>query len=337
MRRRDVVTLVGRAALASPLAAAWPPAARAQQGERMRRVGVLMGISQTNENAQPRIQALQEGLQQLGWFDGQNVRVDIRWAAGDAERARIDAAELVGMAPDVLVANALPMLNAVRRETRTIPIIFVQMPDPVGTGAVSNLAKPEANVTGFTSFEFAMSSKWLQLLKEIAPGVTRVAFLFNPETAAGSEAFYLKSIDAAAPSFNVKVTAALMRGADEIDGAIAALGGDPPGGLIVMPDLFTSINHANIIALAARHRVPASYPYRFFAHAGGLISYGIDIVDLYRRTASYVDRILRGAKPSELPVQQPTKYEMIVNQKTAAALGVTLPSSVLVRADEVIE
>jgi putative ABC transport system substrate-binding protein len=332
VRRRDVVTLLGGAALAWPLAGA-----RAQPPERMRRIGVLMGIAQSDLNAPPRIQAFQEGLAKLGWTEGHNIRIDIRWAAGDAERARISAIELVGMAPDVLVANALPMLQAVRRETSTIPIIFVQMPDPVGTGAVSNLAKPEGNVTGFTSFEFAMSSKWLELLKEIAPSVKRVAFIFNPVTAAGSETFYLKSIAAAAPSFAVESTAALVRQANEIDGAIAALGGEPAGGLIVMPDLFTSIHHDRIIAMAARHRVPAVYPYRFFPHAGGLISYGIDNVDLYRRAASYVDRILRGATPAELPVQQPTKYEMIINLKTAAAFGITMPVSVLVRADEVIE
>src|SRR5262249_15024335 len=255
----------------------------------------------------------------------------------DAERGRTYATELVGMAPDVVVANSLPMLKAVRRETDTIPIIFVQMPDPVGTGAVTNLAKPEANVTGFTSFEYTMSTKWMQLIKEILPRANRVSFLFNPVTAAGAQDLYMRSIEAAAPLFDVRASATLVQKPDELDGVVTALAGEPPGGLIIMPDLFTSIHKDKIIALAARHRVLTIYPYGFFAEAGGLLSYGLDNVDLYRRAAAYVDRVFHGAKPADLPVQQPTKFEMIVNLKTAAALGIAIPMSVLVRADKVIE
>jgi len=328
--RRELIKLLGGAA------AAWPLAARGQQPERMRRIGVLMGIAETDPEGQSRIAAFREGLQQLGWIEGRNVRTDHRWPAADPERIRADVAELVGLAPDVILASTTPVMTVLRQTTTTIPIVFVLVVDPVGRGFVSNLARPGGNITGFVTFEFSMGGKWLETLKQIAPGLRRVALVFNPDTApfAGS---FAQVVEAAASSLAVEATAAPVRDEGEIARTLTALAAKPNGGLIVMPDVFTTGHRELIITMAARHRLPAVYPLRLFAASGGLISDGVDTSDLFRRSASHVDRILKGAKPGDLPVQAPTKFELVINLKTAKELGLNLPPTLLARADEVIE
>jgi ABC-type uncharacterized transport system substrate-binding protein len=328
MRRREFVTLLGGAA------AAWPIAARAQPGGQVRRLGVLMNLPTDDPEAQARLAAFTQTLTQLGWSDGRNLRIDTRWATADDIRRH--AAELAALAPDVLLAgNGTPTVAPLLQATRTVPIVFVNVIDPIGAGFVASLAKPGGNATGFTIYEYNMSGKWLGLLKEIAPGVTRAAVLRDPAVASGIGQF--GAIQALAPSLGVELHPVEPRDAGEIERAIAALASRPNGGLIVTATHLAAMHRTEIVALAQRHRVPAVYPYRFFVAGGGLISYGPDAVDQYRRAAGYVDRILKGEKPADLPVQAPTKYETVLNLKTAKALGLDVPAPVLARADEVIE
>jgi putative ABC transport system substrate-binding protein len=329
MRRRDFITLLGGAA------ATWPLAARAQQGERVRRVGVLTNLASDDPEAQVRNTAFAQALAQLGWAVGQNLQIEHRWAAGDAERIRRYAAELIALTPDVMLATGAAGVAPLLQATRTVPIVFVLVPDPVGAGFVDSLARPGGNATGFVQFEYGISGKWLELLKEIAPGVTRVAVLRDPAIAAGQG--QVAAIQAVAPSFGVEVTPINVRDTGEIERAIAAFARTSREGLIVTASALTLFHRDLIVALAARYKLPTVYVQRLFVAGGGLISYGADVVDQYRRAANYVDRILKGEKPANLPVQAPTKYELVINLKTARALGLDVPSSLLARADEVIE
>jgi ABC-type uncharacterized transport system substrate-binding protein len=328
MRRREFVILLG-----GSTAAAWPLAARAQN--RLRVVGVLLAMAPDDPEAQLRIKAFEAGLRELGWTEGRNLRLEYRWAVGDATLLRKQATELVSLAPDLILATSTPVLAALRQE-KTLPIVFVQVTDPIGGGFVPNLARPGGSLTGFTSFEFTIGSKWLEALKHVAPAVTRVALIFNPDTAPFAHLFW-QPVEAAAPSFDVEPMQAPVRDIGEIEHTIAAFARHASGGLMVLPDVSTTNHRDLIIALAARHRLPAVYPYRYFATSGGLMSYGSDLADIYRRAASYVDRILKGAVPGDLPVQAPTKFEFVINLKTANALGLTVPPRWLGRADEVIE
>ena len=314
---------------------AWPLAARAQQPERMRRIGVLMSLAADDPEAQARIAAFLQGLQQLGWTDGRNVRIDTRWGAGDADDIRKYAAELVALAPDVILATGAAAVGPLLQATRTVPIVFVNVADPVGAGFVDSLARPGGNATGFILFEYGMSAKWLELLKQIAPGVTRAAVIRDPAIAAGIGQF--GAIQSVAPSVGVEVSPVNVRDAGEIERAVTAFARSSNGGLIVTGSALAVVHRDLIITLAARHKLPAVYFQRFFVTGGGLISYGPDIIDQYRRAAGYVDRILKGEKPADLPVQAPTKYELVINLKTAKALGLDVPPSLLARADEVIE
>jgi putative tryptophan/tyrosine transport system substrate-binding protein len=326
MKRRDFITLLGGAA-------AWPLAARAQQPGQTRRIGVLMNVAADDPEGRSRVAALLQGLQQLGWSDGRNVRIETRWAGGDADRIRQYAAELVALAPDVIVGTGTAVMGPLQRATRTLPIVFVQVIDPVGAGFVASLAQPGANTTGFTVFEFGMSGKWLELLKEIAPSVTRVGVLRDFASGLGQ----LGAIQSVAASFGVELTPIGVSDAGEIERGVSAFARAGNGGLIVTGSTDALVQRELITAMAARHRLPAVYSFRYFAASGGLISYGPDSIDPYRRAAGYVDRILKGEKPADLPVQAPTKYELVINLKTAKALGLDLPASVLARADEVIE
>ena len=330
MQRREFITLLGGAAVA------WPRAARAQQADRMRRVGVLEARTADDPEAQARLAALLQGLQELGWTDGRNVRIDYRWAAADADRSRTYAAELVAVAPDVILAAGSLSVAALQQTSRTVPIVFVNIIDPVGAGFVARLARPGGNTTGFTSFEYSLSGKWLELLKEITPNLTRIAILRDPALAAGIGQF--AAIQAMAPpSFGVELIPIDVRDAGEIDRDVAAFALESNGGLIVTGSSATAVHRELIIMLAARHRLPAVYPFRYFVTSGGLISYGPDPTDQFRRAAGYVDRILKGEKAADLPVQSPTKYELAINLKTATALGLTMPPPLLARADQVIE
>jgi putative ABC transport system substrate-binding protein len=329
MRRRAFITLLGGAA------ATWPLAARAQQPGVMRRIGVLMPYTQDDPEDQARVAALKDGLKQLGWIEGQNFRGDYRWYAGDADRARVLAKELVELQPELIVAGATPGALALRQETRTIPIVFVPVTDPVGQGLVEGLARPGGNATGLSLFEFSVGTKLLEALNQIAPRVARVAVFYNPDTAVFRP--YLESLGAAATAFRLQLIPAPVHGAAEIEAAMTALARAPGGGLLCLPDTFLNVHRELIVTLAARNMLPAVYAFRFFAAEGGLISYGVDFVDLYRRAASYIDRILKGGRPAELPVQSPDKYELVLNLKTAKALGLTVPQTLLYRADEVIE
>ena len=331
MRRRDFIALVGGAA-------AWPVTARTQQGERVRRIAAMMGgqNSDTDPEGRAWFLAFRQGLRDRGWVEGRNFRADYRWPAGDLDRMRVISKEFIDLQPDVLVAGNTPAVLSLLRETRTIPIVFTLLSDPIGTGVVASLARPGGNATGFTAFEYSLGGKWLETLKDIAPAVTRVALLFNPETSPYAK-HYLSYVEASAPKFNVLITAASVRSVSEMETAVAAHAREPGGGLVVLPDSFTFANRGPLISAAARHRVPAIYALRGQALDGGLVSYGPDTVDLWRRAADYVDRVLRGANPAELPVQQPTKYELLINLKAAKALGLTMPPALLARADEVIE
>jgi putative ABC transport system substrate-binding protein len=331
MSRREFITLLGGAA------AAWPLSARGQQPDRLRRVGMLSNLAESDSEAQAPAAALHQALAELGWVDGRNLRIDHRWAAGDRRRLLAFAKDLLGLQPDVLIGHTTPSVIALRNETDTIPIVFVQISDPIGAGFITNLARPGGNMTGFTNFESPMGGKWVEMLKEIAPGVARVALMFNPETAPYVTSYYQGPFEAAAPLFGAQPSVNPVHNDLEVESAIAALGREPGGGLIVMPDSFNIVHRERIIALAARHKLPVIYPYRYAIREGGLISYGVDQVDLFRRTAAYVDRILRGTKPAELPVQAPVKFELAINLKTAKALGLTVPLTLQASADEVIE
>ncbi len=333
MRRREFITLLGGAAAAPSLLC--PRAARAQQPGRTRLIGNIMNISANDPNGPPRAAAFLQGLQQLGWTDGRNVRIDTRWAADDADLYRRHAAELVALAPDVILASASPTVAALQQATRTVPIVFVQVIDPVGGGFVASLARPGGNATGFTAFEYGMTAKWLELLKDIAPRMTRTAVLRDPSIAAGIGQF--AAIQAVAPSFGVELNPVDVRDAAEIERVVTAFARGSNGGLIVTASPAVAVRRELVLTLAARHRLPAIYPFRYYAVEGGLISYGPDFLDQYRRAAGYVDRILKGEKPADLPVQAPTKYELVINLKIAKSLGLTVPDSVLARADEVIE
>jgi putative tryptophan/tyrosine transport system substrate-binding protein len=331
MKRREFITLLGGATVG------WPLAARAQQTERMRRVGVLMSPREDDLEAQTRASLLRNGLGELGWTEGRNIHIDYRWAGGDAARARAYAAELVRLTPDVIIANSTLCLKAVRDETSTIPTVFLVVGDPVGQGFVSSLAHPGGNITGFTAFEFEIGGKWLELMKEITPDVRRIVFMFNPEAGLPYAEKFAQSIAAAAPARGVELVVSPIRDAAEIERAIVGAASEMNSGVIVNPDAFTVANRGPIISLMARYRLPAIYAYKYYAVDGGLLAYGHTYDDLFRRATVYVDRILKGAKPADLPVQNPTKFELIINQKTAKALGLTIPDKVLARADEVIE
>ncbi len=329
MRRREFMTLIGGAAVA------WPLAARAQQPERMRRIGMLMPAAADDPEFQTRIGAFLQGLQQLGWTIGRNVRIETRWAGVNADAIRRHAAELVAVAPDVILAHGSSTVGPLLQATRTVPIVFPVVADPVGAGFVDSLARPGGNATGFLSYEYSLSGKWLELLKQIAPSVTRVAVLRDPATPTGVALFGV--IQAAAPSLRVEVNPVNVRDAGAIERAVAAFARSPNGGLIVPASGLAQLHRDLIVTLAARHKLPAVYYERFFVAAGGLVSYGSDYLDQYRRAAGYVDRILKGEKPADLPVQAPTRYETVLNLKTAKALGLDVPATVLARADEVIE
>jgi putative tryptophan/tyrosine transport system substrate-binding protein len=329
VRRREFITLLGGAA------AAWPLAARAQQGERMRRVGVLTNLAQTDSEGRARDEAFVQGLRQLGWTEGDNLRIDRRWTAGDAERGRQYATELVALAPDVIVTTGSAGLIPLLQVTRTIPIVFTVVPDPVGAGFVDSLARPGGNATGFVQFEFGLTGKWLELLKEIAPDITRVAVLREPGLTAAIAQF--AALQAVAPSLRVDLVPLNFRDQRDIERTVAAFVRSSNDGMIVTSGPLAAVHREVIIATAARHKLPAVYVSRFTALDGGLISYGPDFRDQYRRAAGYVDRILKGEKPGDLPVQAPTKYELVVNLKTAKALGLDVPPMLLARADEVIE
>ena len=329
IKRREFITLLGGAA------AAWPLAVRAQQSERMRRIGVLLNTAADDMVFQTRVGAFLQGLALLGWTIGRNVRIEVRWSGGKADEARRYATELAALAPDVILAHGVSSVRPLLQATRTVPIVFPIASDPVGAGLVESLARPGGNATGFMSFEYPLSGKWLELLKDIAPGVTRVAVLQDPTQGGGSSAFAV--IQAAAPSLGVEVTPVNLRDAPEIERALADFARTSNGGLIVTGSALSNVHHKLIITLAARHKLPAIYFERSFSAGGGLISYGSDYIDHYRRAAGYVDRILKGEKPANLPVQAPTKYELVINLKTAKTLGLEVPATLLARADEVIE
>jgi putative tryptophan/tyrosine transport system substrate-binding protein len=330
LRRRQFFTLLGGAA------AAWPLVARAQQpANHPRRIGILMSAADDPEG-QARVTAFREGLQKLGWTEGRNVWIDYRWTGGDADRIRAYAMELVSSAPDVILANGSPVVAALRQETSAIPIVFAAVVDPVGQGFVTNLAHPESNITGFTNIEFTVLGKMLELLKGVAPNVVRAAAIFNPMTGPYVPG-YLRSFEASSPSLGIKLAAAPVRNVPEIEETVAKLGRQSGSSLIVPPEPFTVVHYKLITASAEQHRVPAIYAYRSFVGEGALMSYGPDPYDIFRRAASYVDRILRGEKPNDLPVQQPTKFEFVINLRTAKALGLEVPDKLAALADEVIE
>jgi putative tryptophan/tyrosine transport system substrate-binding protein len=328
LQRREFILALGGAAT-------WPLAARAQQGERIRRIGVLMNLAEDDPESQARMSGFVQALQQLGWTDGRNVRIEIRWAAADPERFRKYATELITPAPDVLLAGAGSSVTALQQVTRAVPIVFVNTPDPVGAGLVASLARPGGNATGFTVFEYGMTAKWLELLKQIAPKVTRVVVLRDPSLSANIG--QLAAIQAVAPSLGVELTPIDVRDAGEIERGVSDFARRANGGLITPASPFQGVHREGIITLAARHGLPAVYPFRYMVTGGGLMSYGTDLVDQFRQAAAYVDRILKGEKPADLPVQAPTKYELVINLKTARALGLEVPPMLLARADEVIE
>ena len=328
MRRREVIAALGGAAV-------WPLAARAQQGERVRHVGVLMNLAADDPETGARRATFLQGMQELGWSEGRNLRIDYRWGVGDTERHRSNAAELVALAPDVILAHGSPIMRPLQRATRTVPIVFVSVADPVGGGFVESLARPGGNITGFALFEYGLSGKWLELLKQIAPEVTRAAIVRDPDQVSGGG--QLGAIQAVAPLIGVDLSPIDVRDAGEIERAVTAFARRPNGGLIVTATALAQIHRDAIITLAARHRLPAVYPYRLFVSGGGLVSYGPDTLDQYRRAAAYVDRILKGEKPADLPVQAPTKYVLVINLKTAKASGLEIPAALLARSDEVIE
>jgi len=330
MRRREFITLIGSAAVA------WPLTARAQQSERMRLIGVLLGYAESDPAARPYVAAFRGALAKLGWTEGSNLRIELGWGAADPDKIKALAKELVDLRPDAILSQSTPVTGALARETRTIPIVFVGVSDPIASGFAANLAHPGGNITGFSANDPALGGKFVELLKEIAPRTERVALLFNPTTALAIE-FFMPSIQASASSVAIQASVAPVHGRDEIEGVIAAQARNPGGALVVMPDIFTVTDRELIIALAARYGVPAIYWDRSFPESGGLISYGQDRTELFRLAAGYIDRILKGAKPADLPIQLPTKFELVIELKTAKALGLTVPPLMLGRADDVIE
>jgi putative ABC transport system substrate-binding protein len=330
MRRRDFITALAGAALA------WPLVARTQPSERMRRVGVLLGLSDDKEG-KVRVAAFRQQMRELGWIEGKNIRFDVRWASGDAERRQADADDMVRQNPDVILGSSSPVILALQKTNRSIPIIFAVVTDPVGVGLVANPARPEGNLTGFTNFEVSMGGKWLEILKELAPSITRLGVVYDPANAPNVSPYYKHSLDAAARALQVDLVDAPVHTAAEIERAIAGLAARPQAGMVVLPDN-TTVRFRELLAeLCARHRVPAIYPYRYFARSGGLASYGVDTVDLFRRGATYVDRVLNGWKLADLPVQSPAKFEFVINLKTARDLELDISPSLMARADEVIE
>jgi ABC-type uncharacterized transport system substrate-binding protein len=330
MRRRDFITSLGGAAAAF--------AARAQTPDATKRIGVLSPYPESDKAIQAQLALFRSALGQFGWSEGHNLRIDYRWAGGDMDRLAPLARELVELRPDALLVRATPGAIAATRATRTIPIVFVVVSDPVGDGLVASIAHPGGNVTGFTNgLEESIGGKWIEILREIAPSVTRFGIMYNPRTAPGGGAYYTRLIKRAADTLQVRTIPTLIENADEIDSAFQTLAREADGGLLVVPDATTTANRARIVALAARLRVPAIYPFRFFSDEGGLVSYGIEVGDVYRRAAAYIDRILRGATPAELPVQAPTKFDLVINLKTAKALGITVPLIMQMTATDVIE
>ncbi len=330
MKRREFISLIGGVAVA----ASGP--ARAQQ-HRVRHVGMLMGYAQNEPDTQARMAAFREALEQLGWKDGGNVAITYRFGVGEIDRVRGYAKELVELNPDVIVCETTPTLKAVANQTSTIPIVFVSVTDPVSDGFVADLAHPGGNITGFTNFEATMGGKWIELLKKITPSLKRVGVIFNPDTAPGGGGFFLKSVAASAPALQAEVLPFPVHNDGEIESAVKGLGGEADGGLVVMLDVFTAVHRPAIIAQAAASRVPTIFPWRFGAADGGLASYGVDVTELHRRAAAYVDRILKGTRPADLPVQQPTKFELVINLKTAKALGIEVSQMLQATADEIIE
>ena len=329
MKRRELITLLGG------VAAAWPLAVRAQQPDGMQRIGVLMGLAEDDPETKARLAAFRQGLEKRGWSEGRNVRIDYRFASGGAQ-VQMLSKELVALQPDVILSHNTPVTAALQRESRTIPIVFAIVADPIGSGFVASLPRPGGNITGVMLYEASVAGKWLAMLKEILPSLVRAALVANPKTATFYD-YYVQAAKAAAPSVGIEPVPTLVENATDIERAIGSFASAPNGGLVVVPDVAALVHRDLIIALAARHRLPAVYNSRIFVAAGGLMSYGTDLVDMFRRAASYVDRILRGAKPADLPVQAATKFETIVNLKTAKALGLTVPPGLLVAADEVIE
>jgi putative ABC transport system substrate-binding protein len=330
LKRREVISLLSGAA------AAWALTARAQQSDRMRRMGVLMSYAQTDPEGQRYVAKLLEALEQTGWMQGHNLQIELRWGGGDRDRIQRQAAELVELKPDLIVGQATPAVAALHRTTRTIPIVFVNVSDPIGSGFVESLPRPGGNMTGFSNFESAMGGKWVELLKQIAPHVTRIALMSNPDTSPQARA-YLPSIEGAARSLGLALIATPVHDSAAIEGTITAIARDPGGGLILPSDVFTFTHRDLIVRLADQYRVPAVYPFREFAKTGGLMSYGVDLALQFQPAGTYVDRILKGEKPGELPVQGPAKFELMINLKTAKALGLDVPEKLLAFADEVIE
>jgi putative ABC transport system substrate-binding protein len=330
MRRREFITLVGGTAV-------WPLAARAQQAERVRRIAVLKNTPEGDTEGKLELAALVQELKSLGWIDGQNVHIDYRFGAGDRNRMEASAKELVALRPDVIVARSTPALRALAAETSAIPIVFIAVSDPVGEGFAASLARPGGNATGFTNVESAMAGKWVDLLKEIAPDLRRVTFIFNPRLAPGGGAYYARLVERAADLSGVTAISGPVNTPSEIANTVTALAREPGGGLLALPDAFTNTHRALIVELAMRHRLPAVYTFGHMAKEGGLVAYGVNIIDLYRRSASYIDRILKGARPADLPIQAPIKFELVVNLKTAKAMGLKIPEAFLLRADAVIE
>jgi putative ABC transport system substrate-binding protein len=330
VKRRDFITLLGGAAVAAS------NPARAQQ-DRFRRIGVLMGYAEADSDTQARMAAFRDGLDQLGWKDGRNIQITFRFGVGEMDRVRESAKQLIDLNPDVIVCETTPTLKVLAQQTATLPIVFVSVADPVNNGYVADLAHPGGHITGFTNFEATMGGKWIELLKKIAPATTRVGVIFNPDTAPGGGGFFLKSVAASAPALQAEVLPFPVHNDEEIEREIVGLGRGPGGGLIVMLDVFTAIHRPTIISQAMANRVPTIFPWRFGATDGGLVSYGVDVADLHRRAAAYVDRILKGTKPGDLPVQQPTKFELVINLKTAKALDIEVAPTLLATADEIIE
>jgi putative ABC transport system substrate-binding protein len=331
MRRRDFIIVLGSAAVA------WPSIAHAQQPAKVRRIGYLSSNAENDPQAGPFLAAFNEGMQQLGWIDGNNIKIEVRWGAADLHLMTALAKELVSLQPDLIVGQATPVIAALQRETKSIPIVFVVVSDPVGSGFVSSLPRPGGNITGFVNLEASMASKWIELFKEVAPGVTQLAVIFNPDTA--PHAYYESAIIPAARSQSVELVEMPVRSVEEIDKSLENFNRSLDGGIVIIPDTFTSLREVfgRVIAIAGRDRIPAIYPYRYMAQAGGLMSYGTDNADLFRRAATYVDRILKGAAPAELPVQLPTKFEFVVNVKSARQQGLDIPLKLKAFADEVIE